>query len=214
MLRQPAWTRMPLVVASLAFAMLTAGCGRSDPWRLVEMDDRLPPLSLSMTKVRDGRPVTADDFKGKVVVLEFGYTSCPDVCPTTLSNLSRVLRDLGADAKDVRVLFVTVDPDRDTPDVLKQYVENFAPQVEGLRGGPNQLASLARRYRVAYSVKPAPNPADTEVMHTPTLFLFDRTGRMRLLSPRIDDNASMEHDLRILIRERRIAAGPDTPTKG
>nr|WP_253201177.1 SCO family protein [Sphingomonas quercus] len=156
-----------------------------------------------MTSVQDGRTVTAETFRGKIVVLEFGYTFCPDICPTTLATLSRVLRDLGGRAGDVRILFVTVDPDRDAAKDLKRYVESFAPQVVGLRGTPNQLASLARRYRVAYSVTPAPDPADIEVMHTPTLFIFDRDGRIRLLSPRIDDPGSIEHDLRRLLDEPR-----------
>lgn len=191
------------IAACLAVPVILTGCNRVQPWRLVEMEDRLPPLAFSMMSVNENKQVTGADFRGKVVVLEFGYTSCPDVCPTTLANLSRVLRELGTRAKDVRVLFVTVDPGRDTPEDLKQYVANFAPQVVGLRGTPNQLASLARRYRVAYSVTPAPNPANIEVMHTPTLFVFDREGRTRLLSPKIDDIGGMEHDLGRLVDEQR-----------
>lgn len=200
-------------IAVMAASIVLSGCNRSEPWRLVDMGGRLPPLAFNMISANDGRAVSAGDFRGKVVVLEFGYTSCPDVCPTTLANLTKVLRDLGDKAQDVRVLFVTVDPDRDTPQELKQYVGNFAPQVVGLRGTPNQLASLARRYRVAYSVTPAANPADIEVMHTPTLFIFDRNGRTRLLSPKIDDTSAIEHDLRQLIGEQRLADQATTTRK-
>lgn len=189
------------IAAALLLAAPMWGCGRTEEWRLVDMAGRLPPLAFDMTSARTGRPVTADAFRGKVVVLEFGYTSCPDICPTTLANLTRVLNDIGEPAKDVAVLFATVDPDRDTLEELKRYEENFAPQVVGLRGTPNQLASLARRYRVAYSVTPAAKPQDIEVMHTPTLFIFDRAGRLRLLSPRIDDASGIQHDLRRLLRE-------------
>jgi protein SCO1/2 len=195
------------VAASIAVALLLAGCNRTESWRLVEMEGRLPPLAFHMTSANIGKPVSAPDFRGKITILEFGYTSCPDVCPTTLASLSRVMRDLGGKAHDVRVLFVTVDPDRDTLPQLKQYVGNFAPQVVGLRGTPNELATLARRYRVAYSVTPAANPADIEVMHTPTLFVFDRSGRIRLLSPKIDDISAIEHDLRQLVDEQQLADG-------
>lgn len=192
-------------IGPLSAALLLTGCNRADPWQLVEMENRLPDLSFTMTSVREGKEVTATDFRGKVVVLEFGYTFCPDVCPMTLANLSRVLREMGEKARDVRVLFVTVDPDRDTTDDLKQYVGNFGPQVVGLRGTPNQLAALARRYRVAYSVRPAADPSDIQVMHTPTLFIFGRDGRIRLLSPKVDDAISIEHDLRRLVDEPLLA---------
>jgi protein SCO1/2 len=199
------------VAVSIATSVLLSGCNRAEPWRLVDMDNRLPSLAFNMTNANPTGPVTAANFRGKIVVLEFGYTSCPDVCPTTLANLTRVLRDLGNKAQDIRVLFVTVDPERDNLNELKQYVGNFAPQVVGLRGTPNQLATLARRYRVAYSVTRAANPADIEVMHTPTLFIFGRDGRSRLLSPRIDDISGIEHDLRQLVDERRIAERDSTP---
>ena len=99
------------------------------------------------------KTTTAADYKGKVVLLYFGYTYCPDVCPTTLFNIAQMLKTMGKRADDVRVLFVTVDPNRDTLPVLKQYTEAFAPQVVGSRGTPDQLAALAKRYRVAYSVE-------------------------------------------------------------
>jgi protein SCO1/2 len=201
MSERPRRNALRCAAVALMLTLMTTACHRQEPWQLVEMEGRLPPLAFDMFSARERKPVTAANYRGKVVVLEFGYTSCPDVCPLTLSNLSKVLRDLGDRTKDVAVLFVTVDPDRDTPDVLKQYVENFAPQVSGLRGTPNQLANLARRYRVAYSVTPAPNPQDIEVIHTPTLFIFDRTGKLRLLSPKIDDTTAMEHDLRALVDE-------------
>ncbi|MBZ9772521.1 SCO family protein [Mesorhizobium sp. CO1-1-8] len=186
------------VATLLILVAVVSGCRQADPWHLVDMEGRLPPLAFNMTSATDGKPVTADAFRGKVVVLEFGYTSCPEICPTTLFNLSKVLHDLGDRAQNVVVLFVTVDPDRDTAEVLKQYAGYFSPQVIGLRGTPNQLASLARRYRVAYSVKPLNNGQDFEVMHTTTLFIFDQSGDIRLLAPNNDDTAAMEHDLRVL----------------
>src|SRR5690606_26136030 len=118
-----------------------------------------PDLKFTMTRTEDGKQATAADYRGKVVLLYFGYTFCPDICPTTLANVAEILKGLGDEADKVRVLFVTVDPGRDTPKVLDQYTAAFAPQVDGLVGSPDELAALARRYRIAYSVKPNDNPA-------------------------------------------------------
>jgi protein SCO1/2 len=134
-----------------------------------------------MTRASDGKTVTAADFKGKIVLLSFGYTFCPDVCPTTLMNITDMLKHLGKKADDVRVLFVTVDPNRDTLAVLKQYTESFAPQVVGLRGTSDQLATLAKRYRVAYSVTPAHDGKPYEVTHGAAVYVFNRTGAVKLI---------------------------------
>ncbi|MGH6777900.1 MAG: SCO family protein, partial [Bradyrhizobium sp.] len=141
----------------------------------------LPPLSFTMTRASDGKTVTAADFKGRIVLLYFGYTFCPDVCPTTLLNITDMLKKLGKTADDVRVLFVTVDPNRDTLPVLKQYTEAFAPQVVGLRGTPNELADLAKRYRVSYSVTPAHDGKPYEVTHGAAVYVFNRDGNIKLL---------------------------------
>ncbi len=151
----------------------------------------MPGLSISMTRANDGKAVTAKDYRGKIAVLYFGYTHCPDVCPTTLSNLSLALNALGDDAKHVRVLFVSVDPDRDTLPVLKSYAEAFAPEVDGLRGTANQIADLARRYRIAYSVTPASATHAYEVTHSNSIFFFDGEGRARFVTMHSDDQAAL-----------------------
>ena len=145
------------------------------------MSGALPALKFTMTRASDGKTVTAADFKGKIVLLYFGYTFCPDVCPTTLMNVTDMLKHMGKQADDVRLLFVTVDPNRDTLAVLKQYTESFAPQVVGLRGTPDQLATLAKRYRVAYSVTPASNGHRYEVTHSSAVYVFNRTGDIKLI---------------------------------
>ena len=134
-----------------------------------------------MTRATDAKEVSATDFKGKVTLLYFGYTFCPDVCPTTLLNLTILLKKLGPLADNVRVLFVTVDPNRDTLQTLKQYTGAFAPQIVGLRGTADQLAELAKRYRVAYSVKPATKDHPYEVTHSSAVYGFDRNGEVRTL---------------------------------
>lgn len=142
-----------------------------------------PDLHFSLTRAGDEKAVTEADYRGRAVMLYFGYTHCPDVCPTTLANLSTVLDRLGGEAEQVRILFVTVDPDRDTLPLLADYVRSFAPQIDGLRGTPDQLAALARRYRVVYSVSPAADGHPVEVSHSGAIYLFDRSGKARLLLP-------------------------------
>jgi protein SCO1/2 len=165
-----------------------AACGRGEgSTDASDIAGVMPDLSFNMTRANDGAAVTADSYRGKAVLLYFGYTHCPDECPTTLSNLAKALHDLGPDANRVRVLFVSVDPARDTPTILKVYVKTFAPQIDGLRGTDDQVASLARRYRVLYRVTPAKAPANVEVMHSDSTFFFDPSGRARLVTTSTDD---------------------------
>lgn len=161
-------------------ALLMTG-SEAKAWNSTDVTGALPPLDFTMIRAADGKTVTSADFKGKVVLLYFGYTFCPDACPTTLLDIATMLKTLGKDADDVRVLFVTVDPDRDTLSALKSYTSAFAPQVVGLRGTSDQLASLAKRYRVAYSVQPASDGNPSEVTHSSAVYVFDRNGAIRLL---------------------------------
>lgn len=191
------------LVATGALAGI-AGCKQDTHWNATNLTgSALPDLKLSMTRADDNKQVTADDYKGKVVLLYFGYTFCPDVCPLTLANIAQILQKLGKSADDVRVLFVTVDPNRDTLPVLQQYTTAFAPQIDGLRGTPDQLTALAKRYRVAYTVKPSKNPADYVVTHSSAVYVFDGKGDIRLLfsslsrnDPKIDQHVA---DLKKLI---------------
>ena len=168
-------------VAAGFWLALLAGCGDSTKWHSIDVSGSLPPLAFSMIRASDGKQVTQTDYRGRVVLLYFGYTFCPDVCPTTLSNIAEILTRLGPRAQHIRVLFVTVDPNRDTPAVLAAYVRNFGSQVEGLRGTPDQLAALARRYRVVYSVTPATEDRPYEVTHSSGIYAFDGSGAARLI---------------------------------
>jgi protein SCO1/2 len=196
--------RTALVAAGLALAVLE-GCGDGRKWHAIDVSGSLPPLAFSLTRSNNGRSVTEADYRGRVVLLYFGYTRCPDECPTTLANAAAILDRLGADARQVRVLFVTVDPNRDTAPVLSTYVRDFAPEIEGLRGTPDALARLARRYRVAYSVAPATKDHPYEVTHGAGVYVFDRWGDGRLIVATLDtakpDIAGIAADLRRLIAE-------------
>lgn len=183
-----------------------AGCSPKQKWHADNITGSFPPLSFAMTRATDGKTVTAKDYRGKAVLLYFGYTYCADICPTTLLNVTNVLKKLGAKADDVRVLFVTVDPNRDTLEVLKKYAALYAPQVVGLRGTADQLASLARRYRVAYSVKPASGNQPYEVSHSSAVYVFDPSGAARLVVTNMHSNpdiAGIADDLRRLIEGSR-----------
>jgi protein SCO1/2 len=178
---------------ALAFALLLAGCGRP-PFHMTDIAGGMPRLDFHLMRASDGAPVNGASYRGKVVALYFGYSHCPDICPTTLANLADMLSKVKN--PNVAVLFVTVDPDRDTLPVLKQYAAAFSPQMEGLRGSGNELADLARRYRVAYSVKKAP---PYEVMHSNAVFFFDRDGKARLVTTTTDDTAAMAEDVKTLL---------------
>jgi protein SCO1/2 len=196
-------SRRDLIMGAAGLSLAVLGSGSAAAWNSTEISGALPPLEFTLTRASDGKAVTAADFKGKIALLYFGYTMCPDACPTTLLNLSEMLKSLGKQADDVRVLFVTVDPDRDTLPVLKQYTEAFGPQVVGLRGTPDELATLAKRYRVSYSVEPAANGHGEEVTHSSALYVFDRQGEVKLLFSGLSlekaDTAPQIADLRELV---------------
>lgn len=180
-------------VFALALVLLLAGCGKTS-FHMTDISGAMPALDFRMTRVRDGAAVTGADYRGKLVVLYFGYTNCPDVCPATLANLAQMLSRVNS--PDVRVLFVTVDPARDSAEGLKKYTAAFSPQIEGLRGSDNDLATLARRYRVAYAVDPGPPYA---VMHSNAVFFFDKTGKARLVTTDTGDTAAMAEDVKKLL---------------
>ena len=121
---------------ALILALLLAACGRQ-PFHMTDISGAMPRLSFHLTRASDGAAVSGESYRGKVVLLYFGYTNCPDVCPATLANIAGMLAKLHSN--NVQVLFVTVDPHRDTPTALKQYVAAFSPQIEGLRGSGNDL---------------------------------------------------------------------------
>lgn len=175
--------RFPRSLAVLALVVsLAAGCSDDKAeWHGTNVTGSLPDLAFTMTRASDGKEVTAEDFEGKVTLLYFGYTFCPDICPLTLANITQALKGMGEDADDVRVLFATVDPNRDTLDVLKDYTSAFASQMVGLRGTDNQLASLAKRYRVAYSADPEGDNGEYVVTHSPAVYAFNDKGEARVL---------------------------------
>jgi len=188
------------IIASVV-AVLLAACSSSKPqWKLNDVRGHLPDLSFQLT-ADNGKPVTAEDFKGKVNLLYFGYTHCPDVCPLTLTHLHIVMQHLGELADQVHVLFVSVDPARDTPAVLHKYVAAFDSHVTGLTGTQDQIEALAKRYRVAYNKEAVKPDGSYDVSHSSGIYIFGPRGRARLLATSADSIDAITHDLKQLLRQ-------------
>jgi protein SCO1/2 len=125
---------------------------------------------------QDGKPVSDEDMKGRPFLVFFGFTHCPDICPTTLFDMSQVLHTLGPDAGRIGVLFITVDPERDTPAVLKDYLSNFDPHLRGLTGDPAAVNAALKAFRV-YAKKVPLEGSDYTMDHTAVVYLMDKNGR-------------------------------------
>ena len=147
-----------------------------------------------------GQRRTLADFRGKVVVVFFGYTHCPDVCPTTLYDFSRALKLLGADAKKVQVLFVTLDPARDTPKILSLYVPAFDPGFLGLYADASYTAQLAKHYQIYYRYQPVDSAGNYAIDHSAFTYVYDTEGRLRLKMPFAENPVDIASDLYRLLR--------------
>jgi protein SCO1/2 len=147
----------------------------------------------------DGKARTLADFRGKAVVVFFGYTQCPDVCPATLATLADAMKRLGADADRVQVLFITVDPERDTPELLKQYVPAFDRRFLGLYGNADATARTAKEFKVIYQKVAGPTPGSYTMDHSAGSYVFDPKGRLRLFVSNGQGASVFAHDLRLLL---------------
>lgn len=147
-----------------------------------------------------GQPVSLSHFHGKLVVLFFGYTQCPDVCPTTLGVLAQALNLLGKKAADVQVLFVSVDPARDTPERISEYVTHFNPNFLGITGSPEEIAQTASLYGVYYEIQDEESPDIYWIDHTASMMVIDRDGHLKLVLPFGVTAEDVAADLRILLK--------------
>ena len=189
-----------LMTAALV-AGLIAGCGNQSGAVAFQSSDVTGAefgRKLALHGV-DGQPRSLTDFSGKVLVVFFGFTHCPDVCPTTMVKLAQVMKSLGADANRVQVLLVTLDPERDSADLLAQYTAGFDPRFSGLSGSPAEIAEAAREFRVIYQKQPGATPDSYSVDHTTGTYVFDPRGRLRLFVSGQQEAKSIEHDIRLLL---------------
>lgn len=177
---------------------LAAGCGPSKPsFQGSDISGTNLGRGLRLTD-HNGQLRTIDDFKGKVVMAFFGFAQCPDVCPTALAELAQVMKNLGPDADKVQVLMITVDPDRDTQDVLKQYVTAFDPRFLGLRGDAQALKQTADSFK-AYYARAAGSSANYSMDHTAAFYILDREGSARVLANNTIGAPALEHDIKALL---------------
>lgn len=148
----------------------------------------------------NGQPRSLKDFAGKVVVIFFGYTQCPDVCPTSMAELAEVKRALGKDGDKLQGLFVTIDPERDTPAVLKAYMGNFDPGFLALRGTPEQTAVVAKDFKVFYKKVGGQTPTSYTMDHSAGSYVFDTQGRVRLYTRYGSGAAALASDIQLLLK--------------
>ncbi len=198
-----------LRAAALTTALLTgvAGCDGRAPgaaarpsFKGVDITGAEYARTLALTDP-EGQVRTLTDYKGKVVVVFFGYTQCPDVCPTTMAELAEIKRQLGADGARVQGIFVTVDPERDTAALLKAYVANFGPDIVGLRGTPDEIKAAAKEFKVFYSKVPGKTDTSYTVDHTAGSYVFDAQGKVRLFTRYGSGTQALIDDLKILLAE-------------
>jgi protein SCO1/2 len=186
------------MLAALCLSVLLAACGQGSQFLATDVTgaDFGRDFALAGT---DGKIRQLADFKGKVVVVFFGYTQCPDVCPTTLGTMAQVMQLLGGDANRVQVLFVSVDPERDSVALLEQYVPAFHPSFLGLRGDAEATRQVLQEFRVFAQKKPGQAEGQYTVDHTAQDYVFDPEGRLRLIVKYGTAAESIAADLRRLL---------------
>lgn len=182
-----------------------SGCSRQDPkfhaTTVASADFARLSVLGALVDATGRRPVSAD-FSGKAVVVFFGYAQCPDICPTTLATFKGVMERLGADADRVQILFVTLDPERDTPDVIGPYVGWFDPRFRALRGDAQSTQSVAREFRVQFSKSASGSAAGYSIDHSATAYAFDPQGNLRLLFRYGDSAENIAADLKALLADQ------------
>jgi protein SCO1 len=193
------------IAFALMAAALLAGCdlpgGTSKPsFKAVDITGAEYARELSLTDA-DGKKRQLSDFKGKVTLVFFGYTQCPDVCPTTLAELAAVKRDLGKDGERVQGVFVTVDPQRDTAQILKAYMASFGPDFIALRGTDEETQAAAKNFKVFYAKAPGRTEGSYTMDHTAGTYVFDTEGKVRLFVRYGGGAEALRHDLKLLLQQ-------------
>ena len=191
------------IACLLGLAALIAGCDSSPKAPAFELTDITGAQFARDFQLTDhnGKPRTLADFKGRAVVIFFGYTHCPDACPTTMGELALVMKELGKDAARLQVLFITVDPERDTPLVLSKYVPAFNPDFLGLYGDADATARTAKEFKIIYQKQPLKDGGYT-VDHSAGSYLYDTAGRVRLFAQYGRGTQPLLHDIRLLLQTR------------
>lgn len=200
--------RQALVWLAACGALLLAGCdqaapdhGGASPFRGIDVSGAAYARGFQLTDF-NGQARSLTDFKGKVVMLYFGFVQCPDVCPTALTRAAAVMQQLGPQAADLQLIFVTVDPERDTPELLREYMASFDPSFLALTGSPQDIKRTADEFRVYY--KKVPTGSSYTMDHTALSYLFDRQGRIRVVLRHEQTADDYTADVRALLAEPQI----------
>jgi len=197
--------RRLILAAGLLGALALAGCDRAGNapagFKGIDITGAKYAQDFDLPDA-DGKRRTLADFKGKVTLVFFGFTHCPDVCPTTMIELAEVKKALGADGARVQGVFITVDPERDTPELLRAYVNNFDPSFVALRGSPEETAALAKQFKIFYAKVPGKTEGNYTIDHTAASFVFDPKGQIRLYSRYGSGAEALKSDLRLLLDGR------------
>jgi protein SCO1/2 len=193
-----------IALATIALPALAAlgACGKSAPATVFESVDITGAdyaKDFQLTD-HDGKRRSLADFKGKAVVVFFGFTQCPDVCPTTMARLAEVKQRLGADGDRLQVVFVSVDPERDTPAILKAYMGNFDPGFLALRPTPEELPAVAKSFKIYYKKVEGSAPDSYTMDHSAGDYIYDPQGRLRLYSRQGTSAESMAKDIGALLK--------------
>ena len=191
------------MLAAVCFLAVLVGCNKAannpaGQFSGIDITGADYGKSLKLTD-HTGKVRILEDFKGKVVLVFFGFTQCPEVCPTTLHDLATVIKQLGPDAERVQVLFVTLDPARDTQDVLAKFVPAFHPNFVALRGDDAETKAAAQSFHVFFEKRPGATPENYTIEHFTGTFVFDREGRLRLLMNYGIGVDKILHDVKLLL---------------
>jgi protein SCO1 len=200
-LRRRRFNKAGLAIAAVFVAgSFLAGCKDPAPsFKSTDITGADYGKSLTLTDAGSGRKVTLEDFRGKLVLVFFGFTHCPDVCPTTLLKAAEVKKQLGPDGDKLQVLFVTVDPERDSAEALAKYVPAFDPSFIGLRGDANETSKAAREFKVFFQKVPNRDGSSYNVDHTAASYVLDTEGRLRLFVRHAQPVEEIVSDLRQLL---------------
>ena len=182
-----------------ATAIITACSGKKPSFAGIDLTGADYAKDFALTD-HNGQPRTLKDFAGKVVVMFFGYVQCPDVCPTSMAELAEAKRLLGKEGERVQGLFVTVDPERDTPEVLKGYMEAFDPTFLALYTTPEKMAVLAKDYKLYYKKVDGPTPTSYSMDHSAGSYVYDTQGKLRLYNRYGSGAAPLAADIKLLLQ--------------
>ena len=200
MVQRRVFSRWALALGMAGTVLGLAGCGNDKPaFRGVDITGADYAQGWALSD-QNGQARTLKDFAGKVVVVFFGYTQCPDVCPTALQEMAEAKQLLGADGAKLQGIFITVDPERDTPELLKAYMANFGPDFVALRPTPEQLPQVTKDFKIYYKKVEGKTPTSYTMDHSAGSFTFDPQGRVRLYNRHASGAAALAEDAKILLK--------------